>query len=179
MYEIRIHGRGGQGAVTAAQILAIAAFYEGKETQAFPRFGTERRGAPVEAFTRIDDKKIYLRSAVYNPDIVIVLDPSLLSSVNVTEGLKKNGKIIINSSKSPKELGIKDFKVYTVDVSSIALKIFGANMVNTAMLGALAAISGLFSLDSLNKAIEDRFKDKKDVIEKNKQAIKEVYEKLK
>lgn len=176
MYEIRIHGRGGQGAVTAAQILAIASFYKGKQSQAFPRFGTERRGAPVEAFARIDDKKILIRSAVYNPDIVIVLDPSLLSSVNVTDGLKKNGFIIINSSKKTKTNG---FKTYYVDATAIALKIFGKDIVNTAMLGALAAVSDIVDLDSINKAIVDRFEGKKELIEKNKQAVKEVYNNLK
>ncbi|UCD04012.1 MAG: pyruvate ferredoxin oxidoreductase subunit gamma [Candidatus Woesearchaeota archaeon] len=176
MYEIRIHGRGGQGAVTAAQILAIAAFYKGKKSQAFPRFGTERRGAPVESFTRIDTKTILIRSAVYRPDIVIVLDPSLLSSVDVTKGLKKNGFIIINSSKKTKPNG---FTTYHVDATAIALKIFGRDIVNTAMLGALAAVSDIIDLKSLNRAVEDRFAGRKGMIEKNKQAIKEVYEKLK
>jgi len=176
MYEIRIHGRGGQGAVTAAQILAIAAFHKGKNTQAFPRFGTERRGAPVESFTRIDNKIILIRSAVYHPDIVIVLDPSLLSSVDVTKGLKKNGFIIINSSKKTKPNG---FTTYNVDATAIALKIFGRDIVNTAMLGALAAVSNIVDMPSLNKAIEDRFEGRTSIIEKNKQAVKEVYDKVK
>lgn len=176
MYEIRIHGRGGQGAVTAAQILAIAAFHKGKKSQAFPRFGTERRGAPVESFARIDNKTILIRSAVYHPDIVIVLDPSLLASVDVTKGLKKKGFIIINSSKKTKPNG---FTTYNIDATAIALKIFGRNIVNTTMLGALAAVSDTVDLSSLNKAIEDRFAGRKGLIEKNKQAVKEVYDKLK
>ena len=97
MIEIKILGRGGQGAVTASQILAIAAFYDGKQSQAFPNFGVERRGAPAMAFARIDDKQINIRAHVYNPNIVLVLDASLIQAVNITEGLKKNGKIIVNS----------------------------------------------------------------------------------
>ena len=176
MYEIRIHGRGGQGAVTAAQILAIAAFHQGKNSQAFPRFGTERRGAPVESFARIDDKTILIRSAVYKPDVVIVQDPSLLKSIDVTKGLKKNGILIINSSK---KLEFKGFKTYCIDATDIALKIFGRDMVNTVMLGALAAVSEIVDLNSINKGIRDRFEGKESLIEKNKQAVKEVYEKLK
>lgn len=176
MKEIRIHGRGGQGAVTAAQILAIAAFHQGKETQAFPRFGTERRGAPVESFARVDNEKINLRSAIYNPDVVIVLDPSLQESVDVTEGLKKEGLLIMNSSEEPK---FKKFETHSIDASSIALDVFGKDIVNTAMLGALAAVSDIINLESLNKAIEDRFEGKSKIIKSNKKVVKEVYNQLK
>lgn len=177
MLEVRFHGRGGQGAVTAAQILAIAAFHKGNQSQAFPRFGTERRGAPVEAFTRISKDKIYLRSAVYNPDIVIVLEPSLMNSVDVTKGLKKDGILIINSSKKQK---IKKFKTYNIDATGISTEIFGRDIVNTPMLGALAAISDLVDIECINKGIEERFTArKKDMIKKNQKAVMEVYKQLK
>ncbi len=180
MIEIKILGRGGQGAVTASQLLAIAAFYDGKESQAFPHFGVERRGAPSTAFTRIDDKKINLRSHVYNPDVVMILDASLMESINITEGLKKNGIIIVNSNKKPNELGIKgNFQVHTVDATSVALEIFKSNIVNTVILGAFARVTKLVSIDSINKAIEERFKGKEKIIELNKRAIKEAYEETK
>lgn len=180
MIEIKIIGRGGQGAVTASQILAIAAFFEDKQSQAFPHFGVERRGAPSTAFTRIDDKKINLRSHVYNPDVVMVLDSSLMESINVTEGLKKKGIIIVNSNKKPNELGIKgNFQIHTVDATSVALNIFKSNIVNTVILGAFARVTKLVSIDSIDKAIEERFKGKEKIIELNKRAIKEAYEKTK
>lgn len=178
MIEIKILGRGGQGAVTASQILAIAAFHDNKESQAFPHFGVERRGAPAMAFTRIDDKQINLRSHVYNPDIVLVLDASLLEAVNATEGLKSNGTIIVNSHKKPKELDIKgNFNIKTVDATSVALDIFKSNIVNTVILGAFAKVTKLISLDSINKAIEERFKGKDKLIDLNKGAVKQAYEK--
>lgn len=179
MKEIRIHGRGGQGAVTTGQILAIGAFYDKKESQTFPNFGVERSGAPVQAFVRIDEKKINLRSQIYNPDIILVLEPSLISAVDVTKGLKKGGLIIVNTHKKPRELGIKgNFDIRTIDATSIALKIFGRPIVNTAVLGAFSAITGLVSLKSLNKGIEDVFLNTKGlkIVNLNKQAIKEVYE---
>ena len=179
MKEIRIHGRGGQGAVTAAQLLAIASFYDGKQSQAFPRFGVERRGAPVEAFTRISDKTIYIRSGVYHPDAIVVLDPSLIKTEDVTKGLKQDGIIIVNSTKSPKELikNHNNFKIFVVDATSIAMKIFQKPIVNTSILGAFASATKLVSLESINKAIEERFERSKKLIDVNKQAVKEAYEK--
>ncbi len=180
MIEIKILGRGGQGAVTASQLLAIAAFCCNKQTQAFPSFGVERRGAPATAFVRIDDNLINLRSHVYNPDIILVLDASLLESINITEGLKPNGTIIVNSHKAPKELGIKgNFKVHTVDATSVALEIFKSNIVNTVILGAFAKVTKLVSLDSINKAIEERFAGKQKLIDLNKSAVKKSYEQTK
>ena len=179
MKEIRIHGRGGQGAVTTGQLIAIAAFYDGKESQTFPNFGVERSGAPVLAYARIDDKKINLRSQVYHPDIVLVMDSSLLDTINISSGIAKNGTIIVNSNKSPKELGLKgDFTVKTIDATTVALKIFKRPIVNTPVLGAFSAATGLVSLKSLYKAIDDIFlktKGKK-IADLNKQAIKEVYD---
>jgi pyruvate ferredoxin oxidoreductase gamma subunit len=178
MKEVRIHGRGGQGAVTTAQLLAIAAFYDNKKSQAFPRFGVERRGAPVESFTRIDDKEIRLRSEVYNPETVIVLDPSLLLAVDVTEGLKEEGNLIINTKMSAEEIKVAGkAKIFTVDATSIALEIFGKPIVNTAMIGAYAAVTDDVTVDSIHKAIDQEFKGK--IAEKNKEIVSKVYEETK
>lgn len=180
MKEVRIHGRGGQGAVTAAQLLAISAFYDGKESQAFPKFGVERRGAPVEAYCRIDDKPINIRQQIYEPDILVVLDSSLFSAVNVTVGLKKGGIIVANTNKKPEELGIsKDFVVHTADATMVALKTFSADIVNTPMLGAVSAATKLIRLESIYKAIEEKFEGKAKLIDLNKQAVKQVYDMLK
>lgn len=181
MIEIRIHGRGGQGAVTTGQILAIAAHYDGKETQTFPMFGVERRGAPVEAYVRISDEKINLRSHVYEPDVVMVLDASLIKSIDVTKGLKKNGIIIVNSNRTSKDLGIKRrFKVFSVDATTIALSIFKESIVNTPLLGAFAAVAKIVRLDSILKAIDNLFIEKKGakIAELNKQAVKKIYESI-
>ena len=180
MIEIKTIGRGGQGAVTFSQILAIGAFHDKYQCQAMPSFGVERRGAPSFSFTRISKEPIHLRSLIYNPDIVVVLDASLLESIDVTEGLKEKGIIIINSNKSLDELKIKgNFNIYTVNVTSVALKLFKKNIVNTAMLGAFSKVTKLVSLESLYKGIEERFKGKRKIIDLNKQAIKEVYNQIK
>jgi len=179
MIEITVHGRGGQGAVTFSQILAIAANCCNRYCQAFPSFGPERCGAPVEAFVRISEQEIHLRSEVYNPDIVVVLDVSLLSQVDVTKNLKKNGILIINSNQPVNKLKIKNknnFKIYAVDATSVALKTFGKDISNTAMLGAFAAITKIVSLDSINKGLEQRFEDV-NVLQLNKKTVREVYEK--
>ncbi len=177
MIEIRIHGRGGQGAVTTGQLIAIAAFYDGKYCQSFPMFGVERSGAPVQAFARISDKPINLRSEVYNPDIVLVFETSLLDVIDVTKGLKKGGILIINSKKQPSDFNINGgFKIYTIDAASIALEIFKKPIVNTSILGAFSAITELVSIGSLKKAIEEKFLSKGNAIIKlNKQAVEEVY----
>jgi pyruvate ferredoxin oxidoreductase gamma subunit len=177
MIEIRIHGRGGQGAVTTSQLLAIAAFEDGKQSQGFPAFGVERRGAPSNAFVRIDEKPINIRSQIYRPDAVIVLDASLFDSINPTEGLKKKGMILINSAKKPEEFKLDSFKVYTVDATHLAMEVFGKPIVNTLMVGAYAAISGEISPEALMKACDQRFKGQ--VAEKNKEAVKRAYEALK
>ncbi len=179
MLEIRIHGRGGQGAVTAAQILAISAFYDGKQSQAFPRFGVERRGAPVEAFCRIDNTTINVRSQVYNPDLVMVLEPSLLQAVDVSSGLKDGAIIIVNTSQPVTDKKFSKFKVFCVDASKVALELFKADIVNTAILGAFAKATGLVSLDAINKAISDRFAGRQNIIDLNKESVKRVYEQVK
>ncbi|MBW2995577.1 pyruvate ferredoxin oxidoreductase subunit gamma [Candidatus Woesearchaeota archaeon] len=178
MIEIRIHGRGGQGAVTTSQLLAIGAFEDGKQSQGFPNFGVERRGAPSNAFVRIDDKLINIRSQIYNPDCVLVLDASLFNAINVTEGLKKKGLIIINSAKKPEEFKLDGFKIHTVDATHIAMEVFGKPIINTAIVGAYAAITGQISLDSLLKACDQRF-GAGELAEKNKEAVKRTYEALK
>ncbi|WP_174590767.1 pyruvate ferredoxin oxidoreductase subunit gamma [Methanocella conradii] len=175
MKEIRIHGRGGQGSVTAAELIAVAAFEDGKWSQAFPYFGTERRGAPVTAFARISDKKIRVRSQIYEPDYVIVQDPSLLSVVDVASGIKKDGLIIVNTEKDPSELKMDTAAtVKTIDATTLAIKILGVPIVNTALLGAFAGASGQIRLESVSKAIKDRFPGK--VGEKNVEAVKQAYE---
>ncbi|MFH0816125.1 MAG: pyruvate ferredoxin oxidoreductase subunit gamma [Methanobacteriota archaeon] len=180
MYEIRFHGRGGQGAVTAANVLAVAAFKEGKDVQAFPMFGVERRGAPVAAYTRIDEKPIDIKCQIYEPDAVIVLDPTLMDVVDVTSGLKAGGPIIINSKKDPKEFQLKAGKVYTVDASSIAVENrLGSKtnpIVNTAILGAFSKVVGNVSLKALLEAIQDNAPVKP---EENKMAAKQAFEKVK
>ena len=180
MIEVRIHGRGGQGVVTTGQLLAIAAFYDGKETQTFPVFGVERSGAPVAAFVRISDEKINIRSQVYHPDVVLVLDPSLLETVNVADGLKKAGTIIVNTKKSAKDLGLKgDFDLHIVDATAIAMEIFQRPIVNTLMLGAFASVTKIISLSGLDKAIDETILKRKgaQLAEQNKKAIRELCEK--
>jgi len=158
MLEIRLHGRGGQGVVTAANLLASAAFADGKSAQAFPTFGSERMGAPVGSFVRIDKEKIRLRSQIYEPDIVIVQDPTLFGAIDPLNGLKKGGLIIVNTQKKPEELGIdKNFSVRTIPATSIAMEIFKRPIPNTVILGAFAGITGEISIGAVKKAIEKRF----------------------
>ncbi|RLF11149.1 MAG: hypothetical protein DRJ68_00215 [Thermoprotei archaeon] len=180
MIEIRWHGRGGQGAVTAAELLASAAIMEGKWAQAFPSFGAERRGAPVQAYTRIDDKPIYNRSFIYEPDVVVVLDPSLLEGAelrDVLSGLKAGSKLIVNTKLSPKSLAEKlHFKgeVATIDATAIALEVIGRPIVNTAMLGAVVKTVGVVDPSSVLKVLEKRFSG--GVLKRNIEAIKRAYE---
>jgi len=175
MIEIRFHGRGGQGVVTSAEILAVAAFKDKKYSQAFPFFGTERRGAPVVAFTRVDNKFVRTREQIYNPDYVVVLDPTLLDVVDVTQGLKDNGMIIINTNKN---VNLKTkAKIKMVDATSIALKVIGKPFVNTPMIGALIGATGIVDIDSVYKTIKERFSP--EIAEKNIEAVKQTYEKIK
>jgi pyruvate ferredoxin oxidoreductase gamma subunit len=175
--EIRLHGRGGQGSVTAAEIIAIAAFEDKRFSQAFPAFGVERRGAPVMAFSRIADQPIRIRSQIYEPDYVIVQDVTLLDVVNVASGLKPDGKIIINTDR-PKEKLKLDTKaeIITIDATNIAMEVLGRPIVNTTMLGAFCGASKEISLESLNKAISERFKG--ELGKKNIMAIKVACERV-
>jgi 2-oxoacid:acceptor oxidoreductase gamma subunit (pyruvate/2-ketoisovalerate family) len=179
--EVRWHGRGGQGAWTASELLARAAIAEGKHVQCFPEFGPERMGAPVTAFTRISTEPIQIHCAVYNPDVVAVLDPTLLKTVKVADGLnEEGGNIIINSKEEPAEvrkmLNTDRGKVWTVPASDISMKILGMPITNTAMLGAVARVSGIVSLETIEKMINERFRP--DVAVKNYAVVKEAYEEV-
>ena len=166
LIEIRIHGRGGQGAVTTAELLAIAFFHDGKYAQAFPSFGVERRGSPSTSFVRMSNKPIELREQIYEPDYAIIFDPSLIELVNAAKGVKK--KIIVNTDKPINAC-------YTEDVTKKAIEIFGKPIINTLILGTFAGFTKIVSLASLEKAVEQRFKGKDKIIEQNKRAIREAY----
>jgi len=175
--EIRWHGRGGQGSVTSAELLAKAAIDEGKYAQAFPSFGPERRGAPVLAFDRISNSEpIRVRAGVTEPDIVVVLDPGLLSIVNVTSGLKENGVLVVNTKKTIKDiesvLGDK-WQLAIVDATKIARELLGVPIVNTTMLGAMLKATEIISLESLYEPLEDRFGR---LAERNINAMNKAYE---
>lgn len=158
MKEIRLHGRGGQGVVTAAELIAQAAFADGKYVQAFPAFGSERMGAPVQSFVRISDAIIRTRSQVYNPDYLIIQDATLIGTIDVAAGLKPGGMIIVDSEKDGAELGLDiDGKILTIPASRIAAEIIGRPIQNTTLLGYFAAVTGLISLEAVEDAIMDRF----------------------
>jgi pyruvate ferredoxin oxidoreductase gamma subunit len=178
MIEIRIHGRGGQGAVTAAELIAIAAFKDGKQAQAFPSFGVERTGAPVESFARIDDQPIKIRQQIYQPDVLIIQDSTLLTAVDVTKGTDNKTVVIINSAKAIADLKINlpAGNIHTIDATKIALEIIGKNIVNTVILGTFAKATGLVSLKSLLLAIEEKFAGNENLIAKNIKAVKQAFE---
>jgi 2-oxoacid:acceptor oxidoreductase gamma subunit (pyruvate/2-ketoisovalerate family) len=181
MLEFRWHGRGGQGAWTASELLARTAVYEGKHIQSFPEFGPERMGAPVTAFTRISTEPIRLHCAVYEPDVVAVLDPTLLKAVPAAAGLNENGIIIVNSEDEPAKvkevLKMEKGKVWTVPATEIALRILGMPITNTAMLGAVAHATSIVTLESMEKIVKERFR--LDIAEKNFAVIKEAYKEAK
>jgi pyruvate ferredoxin oxidoreductase gamma subunit len=175
MKEIRIHGRGGQGSVTAAELLSVAAFKDGKFSQAFPAFGVERRGAPVQAFTRISNNPIRLRSQIYTPDYVIVQDATLLETVDVANGINEDGVIIVNTTEKPESLKINtNANVMTVDATKVAMDIIGLPIVNTVLLGAFAGATEEIKVESIHHAIKARFPGK--IGEKNAEAIQKAYE---
>ena len=167
MLQIRIHGRGGQGVVTAAEMLSIAAFEQGRHAQAFPSFGSERTGAPVIAFCRMDDQEIRLREPILSPDVLIVQDPTLLHQVNVFQGLQPDGYVLINSKRSFHDLGLADIearfrreRLTTLPATEIALKHLGRPLPNAVLLGGFAALSGLITLDAVAHAIRVKFAGK-------------------
>jgi 2-oxoacid:acceptor oxidoreductase gamma subunit (pyruvate/2-ketoisovalerate family) len=176
--EFRWHGRGGQGAWTASEVLARTAIYEGKYIQSFPEFGPERMGAPVTAFTRISTAPIRIHCAVYEPDVVVVLDPSLLKSVPVASGVSEDGVIIVNSaddlSKVRESLKTGKGTLWTIPATQIALRILGMPITNTAMLGTVARATAVVSLESIERIIKERFRP--DLAEKNFAVIKEAYQ---
>jgi pyruvate ferredoxin oxidoreductase gamma subunit len=185
--EIRWHGRGGQGAKTAALLFADAALSEGKKIQAFPEYGPERMGAPVQSFNRLSDSPITLHCGITNPKYVAVLDPTLIRSVDVLAGVPDDGKLVINTTKTPAEiksdLKIKNIKVYTVDASKISRETIGRDIPNTPMIGAMVAATGLLDLDKLLKDMETKLKkkfaNKPEVIQGNLNAVKRAYEEVK
>lgn len=186
--EIRWHGRGGQGAKTAALLFGEAALEAGKFIQAFPEYGPERMGAPVTAFNRLADKPISVHSGIKNPDIVVVLDPSLIEPAKVTEGLKPNGILLVNTSESAIELrrrlGLPEgMRVFTVDASKIALETIGKDVPNTPMLGALVRVSGVLELEPVLEAIREKlsakFRGQEKLVENNLKSIRCAYEEVK
>jgi pyruvate ferredoxin oxidoreductase gamma subunit len=181
MFQIRIHGRGGQGVVSGAEMLSVAAFLEGRYAQAFPSFGSERMGAPVMAFCRIDDKEIRLREPVLAPDALIIQDPTLLHQVDLFNGVPKRGYILINSTHSFDELGlggfargIQQYRMCTVPATDLALKHVGRSVPNVPLLGGFAAITGVITLPSLVAAIRQKFPAA--IAEKNVGAATEAFE---
>lgn len=186
MIEIRMHGRGGQGAAKASYMLAEAIFKEGKEVQGFPMFGVERRGAPVQAFVRVDDKPIYVRSMVYEPNYVVVLDPTLIQAVNVTGGIKPGGLIIINSDQPAGHYDFSgDFDLKVVDGTKIALEYkLGttvAPIVNTVMMGAFARAYGELSVENLRETIIENILGiglPQKIAERNADASEKAYNEL-
>lgn len=178
LVEIRWHGRGGQGVVTAARLLAEAAMGTGWYVQAFPDFGPERRGAPVRSFTRLSSKPITIHSQIETPDVVVVLDSTLLGTVPVTEGLKDDGILIVNTPLSPPEVRrVTDYpkgRVFTVDASHIAIEEMGRNITNTPMLGAFARATGLFDLEALVEQVRAWFGHKvsPEMVEANLRALR-------
>ncbi|MFH1542051.1 MAG: 2-oxoacid:acceptor oxidoreductase family protein [bacterium] len=185
--EIRWHGRGGQGAKTAALLFGDAALSLGKYIQAFPEYGPERMGAPVASFNRLSDSPITLHCSIHSPSIVLVLDPTLMGSVDVTAGLPDNGTLIVNTSLSAKEIrekiSLKGRKVFTVDASKISKDSIGKDIPNTPMLGALVKVSGLLKFEDLIKDLEiklkKKFAHKPEIIEGNLKAVKTAYDAVK
>lgn len=178
MLEIRLHGRGGQGAVTSVEMLALAAINEGKYALAFPSFGPERRGAPILAFVRTDNVPVKIRAEITEPDVIVVFDPRLIDIVDVTSGLKDDGLAIVNSRKTPEEIKAKlgnKWKVATVNATAIARSVIGVPIVNTTMLGAIVKMTGMVELDSLEEPLQHRFGGKGS---QNFEACKQAYDQI-
>lgn len=181
MLQIRIHGRGGQGVVTAAEMLSVAAFEQGRHAQAFPSFGSERTGAPVVAFCRISDREIRLREPIVEPDVLIVQDRTLLHQVDVFQGLRPDGWVLINTRRSFSELGLADIgarfrreRLATVPASEIARKHLGRPLPNAVLLGGFAALAGMVTLDAVVHAIRDTFSGA--LADQNAAAATEAYD---
>ena len=184
MFELRIHGRGGQGVVTAAEMMSVAAFAEGRHAQAFPSFGSERMGAPVVAFCRIDDQEIRLREPIMQPDAIIIQDTTLLHQVDVFAGLKRDGYVLLNTHRSFAELGLSEFvggrpaeRLCTLPATELGLKHIGRPIPNVPLIAGFAALSGLIRLESVVKAIGSKFSGK--VADGNIAAAAEAYNLIK
>lgn len=184
MFQIRIHGRGGQGVVTATEMLSVAAFEEGRHAQAFPSFGSERTGAPVVSFCRIDDKEIRVREQIMEPDALIIQDPTLLHQIDVFAGLKPDGYVLFNTHRSFEELGLSDFvqgrkaeRLCTLPAAELGLKHVGRPIPNVPLIAGFAALSGMIKLESVIKAINSKFSGK--IAEGNINAATEAYNLIK
>ena len=185
--EIRWHARGGQGAKTASELLAEAAFNTGKYVQGFPEYGPERMGAPITAYNRISDSKIRVHSNIYEPDFTVVLDESLLESVDCTAGLKESGAIVVNTSKSPDEIkplvGAYKGKICTIDARAISEDCIGKNIPNTPLLAAIVKVSGVMDdevfIKDMETSLQHKFGDKPQVIEGNMKAVKRAVSEVK
>lgn len=177
LFEVRWHGRGGQGVWTTSELLARAAIHEGKYVQSFPEFGPERMGAPVVAFTRISDDPIQLHCAVYNPDVVVVLDQTLIKTVPVAQVLDDGGAVVVNSKGEPAEIRnaikLEGGRVWVIPATEIAIRILGRPIMSTVMLGAAARVMGVVSLESLERVVRERFG--RDAAEKNVSVMREAY----
>jgi len=183
MYEVRWHGRGGQGVVTSSELLALAAIKEGKYVYHAPEFGPERRGAPVRAYTRISDEPIELHSGIYTPDAVVVIDPSLQGEVAaITAGLKEGGLVVVNARFPAEGLATQarklNARLWYVDAYRIAMEIFGRPLYNTPMLGAFVRASGLVKIDTVLEVVQERFGRDPRVTELNVAAVKRAYEEV-
>ena len=186
MIEIRWHGRGGQGAKTASLLLADIAFNTGKYIQGFPEYGPERMGAPLTAYNRISDTRIRIHSNIYEPDYVVIVDDTLIGTIDVLEGLKKDGAILVNTNENiediRKKLGGFRGKIYTIDATKISREYLKANFPNTALLAAIVKITGIMEKDELEKNMKEaflhKFARKPEVIEPNMQVIKKAYDEV-
>jgi len=184
MTEIRWHGRGGQGAKTAATMVAEVALEEGKFSQGFPEYGPERMGAPIRGYTRISERPIRLHCPITAPDVVVVLDPTLIGAEDVADGLKPDGAIIVNTHEGPAtiraRLGVAHGKVYTVDATKIAIETIGRPIPNTPMIGALIRVSGFMKLDTVFHDIQKKFLKKlgERVVQGNIQAVQRAYQEV-
>lgn len=183
MFQVRVHGRGGQGVVTCAELLSVAAFLDGHEAQAFPSFGSERMGAPVMAFCRVDDAPIRVREPVTEPDAVVVADATLLHHVELFAGLSPDGYVLINSTRTWDELGLIELhdrhdpeRLVTIPATDLATRHTGRNLPNSCLLGALAALTGVASIGAVERALEERFAP--DVAARNSAAARAAYDLL-
>ncbi|MCD6496641.1 MAG: 2-oxoacid:acceptor oxidoreductase family protein [Candidatus Aenigmarchaeota archaeon] len=184
MIEIRIHGRGGQGAKSASQLIVEAAMDQGRQIQAFPEYGPERTGAPMKTYARISDKPIETYEPVLEPDIVLVIDPTLIGQVDVTNGMKGDGILIVNTTESSSEIKKKTGftgKVYTVDATGISIGLLGRNLPNTPVIGALIKVTGVIDIKYVEKRVEGMFLKKigREKTQANIDAIKKAYEEVK
>jgi pyruvate ferredoxin oxidoreductase gamma subunit len=183
MFEVRLHGRGGQGAVTAADLLALAAFEEGRHAQSFPSFGSERTGAPVVSYCRLSDRAIRTREPVVAPDCLVVIDPTLVHQVDLFAGLRPEGYVVVNSARPLEDLGLRDVAARSarerwlaVPATEVALRHVGKPLPNSGLLGGFAALTGEISLESLGAALRERFGRDPAVAERNVAAAAEVYQ---